>query len=235
MKTININELIFSSDEQIGNGHFGIVKKCYYNSKIYAYKELYSPEEILTSTNIYKFECLKKINKDYINTPEIFVNHGNKLGGYLSENIAGDVIGDLIGKESDIIIKALKKASENLKKIHDLGIIHCDIHTSNIKNSCFIDFDNSSYKNIKPNYNQLDIYAKCFIDKYGLIEELDITMFNLLSYRLLSGYEHGYEALQAIDEGNYGMFQTQTQRNICDSLILQDDKPTKKLLIDTIK
>lgn len=234
MKTININELIFKSNEQIGNGYFGIVKRCEYNDKIYAYKELYHPEEILTPTNIYKFESLKKINKDYINTPEILVNSGNRLRGYLSENIVGDVIGDLIGKDTNIIIKALKKSSENLKKIHNLGIIHCDIHPSNIINSCFIDFDNSSYQNVKPNYNQLDIYARCFIDKYGLVKELDIAMFNLLTYRLLSGCKYGDEALQEIKEGNYGMFLNPHQRNICDSLNLQDDKPTKKYLIDTL-
>lgn len=235
MKTININELIFKENNLIGSGHYGIVKKCIYNGKTYAYKELYEPNEILTPVNIFKFENLKKLPRELINSPEILVHSNNKSTGYLSECLDGSLVGDLFGKNLHIIIKKLKQIKENLEKIHNLGVIHCDIHSSNIIDSTFIDFNNSSYKNIKPNCNQLDWYAQMFISNYGLSKELDIAMFNLLTFRLLFGHKHGQDALKAIYEENYGFLDTEIQHQICNSLLLQDDNPNKTYLIDTIK
>ena len=235
MKIININELIFDTVDSIGLGHYGIVKKCIYNDKIYAYKELHNPKEIITPVNIFKFENLNRLPKELINSPEFLVLSNNKSIGYLSEYINGEEIGSYIDKKLDVIIKILKQAKDNLDKIHNFGIIHCDIHPSNIINSTYIDFDNSCYKNVKPNYGQLDIYAQEFISKFGLCTELDIAMFNLLTYRLLFGYKHGQDALNAIYEEKYNFLDTKEQQQICDSLLLQDEKPTKKYLIDTLR
>ena len=147
MRAININELIFNDDNLIGAGHYGIVKKCVYNGKTYAYKELHNPKEILTPVNIFKFENLNKLPKELINCSEYLVNSDNESTGYLSEFIGEKVIGSYFGGNLETIKNQLKLARESLEKIHNLGVIHCDIHSSNIINSTFIDLDNLKQTN----------------------------------------------------------------------------------------
>ena len=229
MKVININELIFKKDKLIGNGNYSTVRECEYNGKTYAYKELYEPDKILTPMNIYKFECLSKLNKEYMELPKMLVQENSKNTGYLIEYIKEDVLLHSIGLEPSIIINKLKKLKDNLEQMHSLGIIHCDIHSLNIVGNKFIDFDGSCYKNIKPSYGIIDPAY----DRYGITPELDIAMFNIVTYQLLFGYDQGVKALIGIRNEDFGNFNDE-QIEICENLIY-DEKPTKKYLIDTIK
>ena len=230
MKIININELIFEDNNLIGEGHYGIVKKCIYNGKTYAYKELYEPSKILTPMNIYKFENLSKLNKEYMELPQILVEKNKKNNGYLTEYINDDILLKYVGGKHEIIIPKLKKIKNNLEEMHRLGIVHCDIHPLNIVGDKFIDFDSSCYKNIRPPYGMLGPEW----EKYGITPELDIAMFNLITYQLLLGYKYPDVALDSIcyDENNF--FNTEEQIDICLNLI-NIEKPTKKYLIDTLK
>lgn len=229
MKIININELIFKNNRLIGNGNFGIVKECQYNGKNYAYKELYEPSTILTPMNIYKFDCLSKLNKEYLEIPRFLIEKDKRNIGYLTEYINDDVIAKSIGKKPEIIIPKLKKIKENLEEMHKLGIVHCDIHLLNIVGDKFIDFDGSCYQNIRPSYG---VIAPAY-NRYGPTPEFDIAMFNLLTYQLLFGYDLGINALIGISNEDFGNFNDE-QIEICENLIY-DEKPTKKYLIDTLR
>ena len=230
MKIININELLFDENNIIGAGHYGIVKKCTYNGKTYAYKELYEPNKTLTPMNIYKFESLSKLNKEYMELPKILIEKNKNNIGYLTEYLNEDVLLKSINLESSVIITKLKIIKQKLEEMHKLGIIHCDIHSLNIVGNKFIDFDGSCYKNIKPSYLMIDPNY----DRYGITPELDIGMFNLVTYQLLFGYDHGIKALIGIRNEDFGNFNDE-QIEICENLIYSDELPTKKYLIDTFK
>lgn len=226
MKNINIKDLEIMSE--ISSGSYAVIKKCKYKGKIYAYKEFYNPKEFLTDKNIKKFDKLLKENAPYIINPLNTVEENKEKTGYLTEFVNGPVIDSLKNKSQNDIINALSQVKVNLEKMHNLGIIHGDIHHLNIIDSKFIDFDNCFYKNIKPNYKYLSNYAQEFIKKYGLCQELDIAMFNLLTYYMLTNISYNY-SLENIKEENYSIFETAEQKEICNKLLLKDKEPTKKL------
>lgn len=232
MKNINIKDLEIISE--ISTGSYAVIKKCKYKGKIYAYKEFYQPKEFLTDKSIKKFDKLSKEKESYIVSPIIIVEEDKEKTGYLTDYVEGKSIDTLKNEKQNVIIEALSKAEINLQKMHNLGIIHGDIHHLNIINSRFIDFDNCYYKNIKPNYKYLSKYAQEFIRKYGFCEELDIAMFNLLTYYMLTNISYNY-VIENIKEENYSIFENTEQRTICKNLLLQDEEPTKKLLINTLK
>lgn len=232
MKNINVKELEIISE--ISTGSYAVIKKCEYNGKIYAYKEFYQPKEFLTDKNIKKYEKLSKEKETCIVSPSIIVEEDKEKVGYLANYNEASTIDTLKNKDQIVIIDALSHALASLQKMHDLGIIHCDVHHLNIIDSKFIDFDNAYYKNIKPNSKYLSKYAQEFLKKYGLCPELDIAMFNLLTYYMLTNISYNY-VIEAIQEGNYSIFETEEQKEICENLLLQDKEPTKKLLLNTLK
>lgn len=232
MKNINIKDLEIISE--ISSGSYAVIKKCKYKGKIYAYKEFYQPKEFLNEKSIKKFDKLSKQSVSCIISPLKIVEDNKEKTGYLTEYVDGPVIDSLKNKSQNNIIDALEHAKVNLEKMHNLGIIHGDIHHLNIIDSKFIDFDNCFYKNIKPNYKYLSKYAQEFIKKYGLCQELDIAMFNILTYYMLTNISYSYTIVNII-EGNYGIFETVEQKQICKNLLLKDKEPTKKLLINTLK
>lgn len=122
--------------------------------------------------------------------------------------------------------------------MHNEGIIHSDISPSNIlsKNltSSIIDFDNSSYKGYETNIKHTNDYCLEFIEKYGIKPELDIYMFNLLTYSLMNEEDRYFMVRNNIYLNKYGYFDNNDGIKICKSLFLDDKVPNKDFLIDTI-
>lgn len=238
MNTINTSDLnIISSPEY---GSFSKVYNCWYNNQLYKYKE-FTKDFKLTKSFLKKIDDLSKINDKNLLVPIILILNNNEPVGYLVNYGDGTTIDNLC-RESNINnqVKTLMQAKKTLLRMHDNGIIHTDLHYGNIlyyKNDVkFIDFDNCQYKNHKTSKDDCFDYAIEFINKYGVCKELDITMFNYLTFSILNSSGNGYFRVRNdIKKSNYGEFYDDDSINICKSLLLEDKKPTKRFLIDTIR
>lgn len=231
MKNIDVRELTIK--ETIGDGSYSIVKKCLYQGKEYAYKEFYNAKLFLTPKNTKKYEKLSELNEPFIVSPKHFIVYKNEKIGYISELVKGALMDDLKKRNSSETIENLKKMKVNLERLHQLGIIHSDIQHLNIIDNKLIDFDSASYKGYRPDAKYVSDFASEFLKTYGLSKELDIAMFNLLTYYLLSDVSYFFTRI-AIANEEYSIFQSKEQKAICNNLLLQDKTPTSEYLIDTI-
>ena len=122
--------------------------------------------------------------------------------------------------------------------MHENGIIHADLIGSNIMVSnlglpCIIDFDNASYQNHKTCIYDVCDLSQSFIKQYGVEKEMDIFLFNILTFAIINECEF-YLCRRNIFNENFGYFNNGDAKKICDSLFLEDKVPNKDFLIDTI-
>ena len=121
--------------------------------------------------------------------------------------------------------------------MHSYGIIHADISSSNIiiENNIpyFIDFDNCSYNSSPVKISDSSDITQEFIKKHGVVKELDIFLFNLLTFELVN--QCNYNLIRKnIILNNYGIFNNSSSKEICESFFIDSEKPEKRFLVDTL-
>ena len=127
------------------------------------------------------------------------------------------------------------KLKENIKNMHENGIIHGDLHGGNIliENGIpiIIDFDNVTCSFNKTNIEDTNDLAKEFILKYGVIKELDIHLFNILTFSIINDCDLMLTRREIL-KNNFKYFDNEKAKEICNRLFLDSDKPNNKFLID---
>lgn len=237
MKTINYNELVFVDNDPFESGSFGTIKRCLLDGKIYMCKAFKDQSYLKGKKK--KLDLLSKIDEDYIYVPKFWVKHNDSIVRYLTLPSLGKDIDNLKTESKKDKIFALKSAKQRILTMHKIGIIHSDISGSNLlidQNNTVsaIDFDNCSYMGYQTNINHVNDYCQDFIKIYGIKPELDIFMFNLLTYYIMSDKIDYYMVRNNIQLNNYGIFNNPDGIKICKSLFLEDKIPNKDFLIDTI-
>lgn len=234
MKKINVNELNFDESAEIKSGSFGDVQKCTYGNKTYALKTFHRKGYYDTRMQK-KLDALQDVNVNGLITPKYTV-YNEKPIGYLT--LYSDAPKFLSIKKLDTKdkVKALMKVRKLIEKMHDAGIIHTDLHPGNIKyngNPFIIDFDNSVYKKFKCISKHGNDYMMEYAEKYGIDKDLDIAMFNFLTFYILNDVSYYPLVSNEIRFGKYGVFEDKDAIEICKSLTL-DKKPIPFYLIDLI-
>ena len=236
LETIDYEDLDFIDKDAYNNGSYGEIKRCILDGKKYVCKSFFN-EEYLNGKKR-KLNLLGDIDKPGLYVPKFWVKKQESKNMYLTEYFSGNNGEFLCDEPYKIKIEKIKNIKQLMLSMHQEGIIHADLIPSNIlyfKDDCaIIDFDNSSYKNYKTNINHTNDYSKEFITKYGLTPEIDIFLFNLLTYYWLNELNNFYMVRNKIRSNNYGVFNDSYERKICNSLLLESDVPNQDFLIDTI-
>lgn len=235
MKTINYEDLIVLDEDTYCSGSYGTIKRCIYDGKIYALKTFKADNHLNGKRR--KIDLLGEIDNEVLLTPKFWVKKDNNKNQYLSDFCCGK---DIIACENDfnpIKIKLLKASRQAILSMHKEKIIHCDISPSNIMlegNSPKItDFDNSTYAGFTTDLKDANDFAYEFIKKYGIIPEVDIHMFNLLTISIMNSWDI-LEVRKRLRCKEYGMFYEPEAKKICNRLFLDSDIPNKDFLIDTL-
>ena len=233
MKTIDYNKLRLEYFTR--SGSFGKVCECTYNGKKYAFKEF--EDDKFLSGKIMKLTKISKFANKHIIVPKLWVCKDDKKIGYLTDYVNGHDIYYISPDSKKEKYKTLRFAKEVLETIHNKNIIHSDISSSNImiENGVpkFIDFDNSSYKLNGTDLRFTNDLARDFIEHYGICKELDVFLFNILTYQLMNDVLRNM-VRGLIRAGNYRTFEEAESIEICKSLLLQKSYPNEKYLIDTV-
>lgn len=234
MKKVYKEDIVINSS--LGYGAYSDVLECTYNQKKFAYKRFLTPTEIIDEKFIYRMDKINEL-KEYLKyIPLYWVYDEFGVIGYLVEKADAK---DLSSKgEDDILTKIniLKEAKKKILFFHSLGLIHADIHSGNIiidEEPHFIDYDNASYKSLNPceyNYSK-DAYQ--YIKKYGVNSDIDVFLFNLLTYGFLNNVD-SMEIPIKIYNQEFGFFDNKNGRKVCKSLWLDDDVFNNEFLIDNI-
>lgn len=233
MKNIDYNEITIDDKWKEKNGAYGVVKKCYLDNKTYALKLFYDKSYIrLKRKNI---ENLHSLNNDELLTPIFWTNNKTAYLTHFFDANELDVSEYLTTKEK---IEKLKNAKKVILNMHEAGIIHADLISPNILSSdkiCkIIDFDNVSFLDNKVNIRQLNPTSYNFIKNYGLKKEIDIHLFNILTFYIINNSSFD-RVFFDINQKNYRYFDNNDAKEICDSIILKSKVPTKDFLIDTLE
>lgn len=151
---------------------------CLFDNKHYIYKE---PIYTINKDSLKLYQKLESINETSLLIPKIFV-FKNRIIGHLTEQLFNySLLYDLKNNTIDKKIQILKLVKEKIVKMHELGIIHCDLHIYNVmynnENIKIIDFENCSYKDIIPIY--FSHYSKNYLRNNPLSPSVDIYNFNI--------------------------------------------------------
>lgn len=223
--------------DKIGFGGFSINKKCIYENKEYSLKIFDEPNKVFDKDLEEKYFALMNLSLKYSNIPKYIVTKDNINIGYISE-LLDDY---LISKKKSLVkrVEMLKNVKNAILELHENNIIHTDIHSGNIMYSSkddtckLIDFDNSCFGKYKSKKSLLDENASEFVNKFGFCNELDIYMFNLLTYSEIVDYDYRL-AKRLIENKHYYVFDSEKMKNICDSLLLNHDRYIDEFLVDLI-
>lgn len=236
MQTIDLYDLNFDKEfNRIHNlsGSFGKIYKCEFEGKMYALKDFF--DEKYLNGKRRKLNELSKINESFPNTPKYWVKDRDKKL-YLTEFVNGKGIYDVKNLSLTEKIELLNDIKEKIIIMHDYGIIHGDLINSNIlynnQSSTIIDFDNASFKKYSLNVKDTNENTLNFIEKYGIKKEIDIHLFNLLTFSIINNTS--YPTINILKH-NYGHFSDSESKKICDSMLLLKKYPNKDFLINTIK
>ncbi len=189
MITISFDKLENVQENTKLKGSESILCDCFYNKKHYIYKQPNNYDE----TTFKKLMALSEISNHSFLVPEIFVYQTRPIG-YLLTYLEGyesfyDISSNFNKKKKEKI-KLLKLAKETIIKMHDLGIIHGDLHTANImyKNDDIkiIDFESSKYKDY--DFGNMNNYSKDYLSVNGPNISIDIYNFNIDTISLLYNY-----------------------------------------------
>ncbi len=236
LKTIDYQDLNFIDDEQCGFGSYGKIKRCTFDGKNYVLK-VFDNSNYLNGKRR-KLSLLSKVDVQGLYVPELWVKKNNHTNMYLSEFYDGKDVIFLDQEHHNVRIKYLKDIKKEILLMHEHGIIHADLISSNIMYSngtvAIIDFDNCSYKKYRTDTRYVNDYSMDFIETYGIVPELDIFMFNLLTYLIINEESDYYMVRNNIWLKKYGKFNNKDGIKICNSMLLGDKNPNKDFLIDII-
>ena len=229
METVNYGDL--ESPGFCAYGSDSYIYSCSFQGKKYAFKLYEEPETVFNSAFERKMDILRNMNLSRSILPGFIVlDKGHKVG-FLTEFLKDGGTSKL--EKPALIYKSLLEAKKAILELHEHDVIHCDIHNGNFlsKNGPLLlhDFDNSqvlSFQDSGFNIDKSSYAANVFASKNGVVKNLDIFLFNLLTFCELNGYfrnkslKGAYEATRMfISEGCYGIFNTRDTRIICNGLV----------------
>lgn len=239
MEKIDFKELEIKKQKEEKTGSFSENFKCKFDKKLYAFK-LFNDSNYIYD-KLEKIELISKINEKELLTPKILVTKDNNIIGYLTDYYNGYSASNYKNLYTYEMkkIKILNNMKNSINVMHQNGIIHGDLHSSNylIKNTGakIIDFDNCEYKSFKMNIDDTNDLSYDFITKYGVCKEVDYYLFNLVTFQMMNDTLL-YCIPGEIKNKEYGSFENNEEAiQICNTFFLDDDVPNKKLLIDTLK
>lgn len=236
METINYNELFFIDKDNFSKGTYGTVRKCVFNGKTYALKEFEDPFYLVGKRRM--LEAINEVQNKSLFVPKFWVKKDEETSRYLTDFCDGKDVDAYAQYPIKEKINLLKQIKNIIVTMHENGIIHADLIGSNIMVSnlglpCIIDFDNASYQNHKTCIYDVCDLSQSFIKQYGVEKEMDIFLFNILTFAIINECEF-YLCRRNIFNENFGYFNNGDAKKICDSLFLEDKVPNKDFLIDTI-
>ena len=188
MFDININSESFE-------GGFSDNYKCKFNNEEYMFKKYEYPDQMISKFFIDKMDEISKLSSILPYVPRYWVEIGNEKIGYLTKIHDGKDLG--LSTNIGEIAVLLKEAKEQLILMHDIGLIHGDIHYCNImysdESTDFIDYDNSSYLNFNPDATKYSLNAFNFAKAFGISKELDVFLFNKMTFELINDLDGNRE------------------------------------------
>lgn len=154
---------------------------CSFNGKNYVYKDFYD----INDSDISLFNGLSEINQDFLTTPAYLVKK-EKISGYLTDYLLD--YKTLFKSEEDMnIVNLLKRIKQRIIDMHNVGIVHCDLHPANImyngSDIKIIDFDRCQYKGFFPII--FSKYVNEYCEKRPLDYSVDIFIFNISTLAIL--------------------------------------------------
>lgn len=225
MFDININSESFE-------GGFSDNYKCKFNNEEYMFKKYEYPDQMISKFFIDKMDEISKLSSILPYVPRYWVEAGNEKIGYLTKIHDGKDLG--LSTNIGEIAVLLKEAKEQLILMHDIGLIHGDIHYCNImysdESTDFIDYDNSSYLNFNPDATKYSLNAFNFAKAFGISKELDVFLFNKMTFELINDLDGNREVEKNIRDKEYGIFTDKESKKICRALILEGKPPTEFLI-----
>ena len=227
MFDININSESFE-------GGFSDNYKCKFNNEEYMFKKYEYPDQMISKFFIDKMDEISKLSSILPYVPRYWVEIGNEKIGYLTKIHDGKDLG--LSTNIGEIAVLLKEEKEQLILMHDIGLIHGDIHYCNImysdESTDFIDYDNSSYLNFNPDATKYSLNAFNFAKTFGISKELDVFLFNKMTFELINDLDGNREVEKNIRDKEYGIFTDKESKKICRALILEGN-PSTEFLIDS--
>ena len=232
MESISMDDIAINSESF--EGGFSNNYKAKFNNEDYMFKKYDYPDQMISKLFIDKMNEVNKLAVLLPYVPRYWVEIGNEKIGYLSKIHDGQDL--YLSTNIGEIARILKEAKKKLVLMHNLGLIHGDIHYCNIMYSAsstdFIDYDNSSYLSFNPDATKYSVDAFNFAKTFGISKELDIFLFNKMTFELLNDLDGNKEVEQHVRNKDYGIFNDIESKNICKNLILEGT-PSCEFLIDS--
>lgn len=212
--------------ERIGFGSVSDVYQCDYFDSLFAYKE-FKDLDYVAFIN----ERMQKLKNHYFDETDcifpykfIYKNPKDDLFvGYVMDYIYDyKRFSDLDNLNYDEKIYILKKFRKLVDDFHNkYNFIHTDICPWNVFYNEKVDdlklFDFDTYIDLNNKDNSLckyySDYARFYAKSVGIDKDLDIFLFNLTTYSLLSGVEYN-KSLEAISVGKLESIDNNIVRNI---------------------
>lgn len=205
--------------EYLGHGSSGVVCACDFLDKKYAFKEISMDDKYKTFIQ----PRLEKISQFYGDSDFVFPYKliyndpsDNLLCGYIMDHIKDYT--DLCDLELNYKekLRILYKAREVLDKLHsEYKHIHTDINSWNfvynekIDKVFLLDFDTCIDLNKKNDvdFEYLNTLAMTYCKYNGFDIDLDIFMFNMLTFSILNDIKF-YDSFYYINDGNFGCIES---------------------------
>ena len=241
MKRIDVDDIKLI--EAIGSGAYSEVYKCRYNGSIYAFKSLYDASRVFDNSFLTRLEYLNSLDLKRTVKPLFIVSQDYDTNvGYLTEICKQE---DICMLDNPIIrFEALQDAKESILELHEYGIIHGDIYKKNfvLKDGkrLLIDLDNCDIRSvcISMNIRNSSYPANRFIEKSGLIQNLDIYLFNILTFVALNNLNSSsytgtmFEFEKCMATSDFGVFDSYDSKKTCLTTLRYEPDG---FLIDTIE
>ena len=236
METIDIKKINGINNLYLGFGAYSCVRECSFEGSRYAFKILNNNHQVRSLHLNEKFDYLNELSLRQSVVPKFFVSNGRRVIGYLLPKITFKKIHDTDDNETKF--KILIGTYNAIQELHEFGVIHSDIHSGNVLLSgdlvSLIDFDNCTVPNIITKRKYCNFDAKKYIKKYGLNENLDIFLLNILTFKSFVPCRVGEELAISLKEACYWVDDEDFSR-IAGSLLLTDEKYRPEVLVDVLR
>ena len=230
----------------INHARESFINKCNFKGKRYIQKVFNLTSLVDLDSLDERFDLLSSLNLEHSIIPEYITEIDGQVNGYLTELVLFYDIDSILNPLERY--RALFQIKEALLELHKNGIVHGDVHSGNILSKdntyCLSDFDNyeCSSEGIHLNTRNSLFCARDFIEKNGITEDLDVFLFNILTFKVLSGVDYiyydpknivNYAAVKdSIEKHEYGLFSSEDAIKICEAILT--NTPSDYLL-DTIE